>query len=484
MFERRGKLFQIEKNSDFAYRILALSLPAALVFIMLVSLQLLPASIAIIGYASIILFNIAWLFPITFELQQIKKYISKLSKEEGLEDQDLNLSEMESLEIVKAVNQMHKFWASKAENLEAQAMSDTAVLDTLPDPIMMINQEGVILGANLSARTLLGRNVLDKKIDKIFSSNNFVNAVTRVLSQQTEAEALLFYINKGDKKTPQKIYAHIKTLPWISKGRAVAVVSLYDMTKAMKIEKMQSDFVANASHELRTPLAVISGFVETLQTSAKDDTKAREEFLKIISQQASYMSLLIENLLSLSKIEMNQDTPPEEKIAIEPIIDEVLNSMSLRAKDKSISFIINNQANLPRITADYAQVRQLIQNLCDNAIKYGFAGTDIKIETRTVDKIPESKSITVAKGKAIEICVNNMSEVILPEDINRLTERFYRMQKHKDKNIKGTGLGLSIAKHILMRHKGNMRVDSDNTNGTTFSIFLPVEQDYSASDEG
>ena len=175
MFHKgRSKLFEIEKDTNFANRILALSMPSALVFIMLVALKLLPAGIAVMAYASIILFNIVWLFPITFELQQIRKYIFRLAKEENYTGEKFDLTENDTREIVDAVNEMHRFWTEKAEKLEAQTISDTAVLDTLPDPILMIDRKGNILGANISARNLLGDNITDRKVEEIFSSNNFI----------------------------------------------------------------------------------------------------------------------------------------------------------------------------------------------------------------------------------------------------------------------------------------------------------------------
>lgn len=328
MIKRESKLFKIEKDSNFASRILILSLPSSLVFIMLVALRLLPANIAVMAYSSIVLFNIVWLFPLTFELQQLKKYIINLSQENQEKLEDLDITESETLDIANAINEMHRFWSNKAETLEAQTISDTAVLDTLPDPILMIDKEGNILGANGSAHKLLGENITEKNVEEIFNSNNFINAVAKVLHQDSDAENLIFYVGNESKKQDKqkKLYAHIKRLPWISKGRAVAVISIYDMTKAMKVEKMQSDFVANASHELRTPLSIISGFIETLQTSAKDDPEAQKHFLKIMAEQANYMSILIENLLSLSRIELNQDNPPEEKIVINPIIEDAVDA--------------------------------------------------------------------------------------------------------------------------------------------------------------
>ena len=472
MFERGRNLFNIEKNSEFAIRVLVLSIPTAVVFVMLVLLELISPMSAIISYASVIIFNVLLLFPITFEMQQIKRYITKLSTGEDVNGKAMTLSEKDAKEIVSAINAMHSFWAHKTDILEAQTISDTAVLDTLPDPIMMIDRAGNILGANLSARTFLGKNITDKNIDRVFDSNSFMEAVSRVLKKESASENLIFYVKKP---VDQKLYAHIKQLPWLSKGRAVAVISLYDLTKALKIEKMQSDFVANASHELRTPLSIISGFIETLQTSAKDDEAARESFLKIMAEQAEYMSALIENLLSLSRIEMEQDQKPEGEADVVKLAEEVQQALSLKAEAREIGIKVKNDEDIPMINADERQIKQIIQNLTDNAIKYGVSKSDVTIKISTAESIPPSKSYKVRSGPAVAIAINNKGPKITPENLARLTERFYRMQEHKDLNIKGTGLGLSIAKQIILRHRGNLTVTSNSYNGTTFTIYLPQE---------
>ncbi len=466
-------LFNFEKNNRFAQRIIFLSIPTALVFILLVALQIMSPIMAIVSYASIIIFNVILLFPVTFEMQQVKKYIESLASGKDFDEISMKLSEKDSKAIVNAVNTMHSFWAHKTDILEAQTISDTAVLDSLPDPIMMIDRTGNILGANLSARTIFGKNITDKNIDRIFNSNNFIDAVSKVLKKESTSENLIFYVKKP---VQQKLYAHIKQLPWMSKGRAVAVISIYDLTKAMKIEKMQSDFVANASHELRTPLAIISGFIETLQTTAKDDEQARENFLKIMKEQAEYMSSLIENLLSLSKIEMNLDQKPDGKANISKLMQEVQEALSLKAAEREINIKIREESHIPEIVADAGQVKQVIQNLTDNALKYGLAQSDVTLSVYKADSIPPSKSYKVADGKAVAISINNKGPKISPENLARLTERFFRLQEHKDLNIKGTGLGLSIAKQIILRHRGNLTVTSTSYNGTTFTIYLPVHQ--------
>ena len=218
---------------------------------------------------------------------------------------------------------------------------------------------------------------------------------------------------------------------------------------------------------MRTPLAIISGFIETLLTTAKGDEAAQEHFLKIMQDQAAYMSSLIENLLSLSKIELTQDQRPDEKTDIAKIIEDVQQALSLRAAEREITL---------RTTADSHQIKQVIQNLTDNAIKYGLSKSVITIKAHLVDSIPGSKSVNVAEGKAVAIAINNKGPKISPENMARLTERFYRMQEHKDLNIRGTGLGLSIAKQIIIRHHGNITVTSTSYNGTTFTVYLPCEQ--------
>ena len=473
MFERARNALGIEKNSKFVERVLFLSFPTALVFITLAAFRLVDPMLAVISLGAVVMFNIVLLFPLTFELQQIKRYVTTLSNGGKFDESKMTLSEKDAKEIVDAVNAMHRFWAQKTDMLEAQTISDTAVLDSLPDPIMMIDRAGNILGANLSARNTFGKNITDKNVEKLFRSNNFINAVAKVLNKESKSENLIFYI---DKPVNQKLYAHIKQLPWLSKGKAVAVISVYDLTKSMKIEKMQSDFVANASHELRTPLSIISGFIETLQTSAKDDPDARDNFLKIMSEQAEYMSSLIENLLSLSKIEMKQDQKPEEKVDVLDIVEEAGEALSMKAQERDMKIKIESEDGIPEITADRAQVKQIIQNLTDNAVKYGLSGTDVTLKVSNCDKIPLSKSFKTSAGKAVAVAINNKGPKISPENLARLTERFYRMQEHKDLNIKGTGLGLSIAKQIIIRHNGNLTVNSNNYNGTTFTIYLPVEQ--------
>lgn len=471
MLKNMKRLLGLEKDSSFSTRVIILSLPSAVVFILLSMLNIVSPWISFFCYVIIILFNMFSLLPLSYEMQSLKKYIYSLAGDEK-NNPDLKLSEQDAKKIAEAVNSIHRFWASKAESLEAQTMSDAAVLDTLPDPILMLDGEGAVTGSNLSARNLLGEDIVGRNIDSIFNVNIFVASVEKVLKSKSESESLVFHAGG---KINKRIYAHITKLPWYSKGRAVAVVSLYDISKAMSLEKMQSDFVANASHELRTPLSVISGFIETLQTSAKDDADAREAFLNIMKEQADYMSSLIENLLSLSRLEMAQDKELKDKVNISETIDDVTEALKIKAFQHSVNLKVSEQGRIPKIIGDKQEIHQILQNLLDNAIKYAQENSEVTIDIKTVAEIPAGNGQNVATGKAVSIAFNNKGPKIAKEDLARLTEKFYRMQIHKDMKIRGTGLGLAIAKQIIRHHHGNLTVTSTTYNGTTFTVYLPLK---------
>ena len=185
---------------------------------------------------------------------------------------------------------------------------------------------------------------------------------------------------------------------------------------------------------------------------------------------------MIENLLSLSKIELNQDQLPEGRVEVADVAEEVMQALSMKAAEREMKIRLVRDEKLSPVIRDRAQIKQVVQNLTDNAVKYGISGTDVTIRLKNAEQIPVSKSFKVAGGAAVAISVNNKGPKIERDKLARLTERFYRCQEHKDLNIKGTGLGLAIAKHIILRHRGNLTVNSNGYNGTTFTIYLPIEE--------
>ncbi|MBR2137560.1 MAG: PAS domain-containing protein [Alphaproteobacteria bacterium] len=473
MHHQIKSLLHFERDSQFTKRVLILSLPSAVLFLTLISLNLLSPAISLLCYAIIILFNMFSLFPISYELQSLRKYTYSLANEQTPDPQTMNLSEKDARELANAINSIHKFWKSQTDSLKIQTMSDAAVLDTLPDPILTLDSQGNITNCNQAARNFLGNDILSHNLDSYFSTNIFIASVTKVLKGKSRSESLIFHASEYNNRP---IYAHITRLPWETQGRTTAVVSLNDISKALSLEKMQSDFVANASHELKTPLSVISGFIETLQTTARDDADARDTFLGIMKEQTEYMSALIEDLLSLSRLEMNRDKELKEKVDITEVIDDVVQALKIKAFNRSLDLTVREDKKIPKIIGDNQQIHQIVQNIIDNAIKYAQANSEVSIEIKNVAQIPSAPGQNIAAGKAVSIAVNNKGPKIDKADLARLTEKFYRMQVHKDMKIKGTGLGLSIAKQIILHHRGNLTVTSTSYNGTTFTVYLPVKQ--------
>ncbi len=469
---KRFDMQKLKLNPQYLRRVFLLSLPLAVVCFGLVAFEFITPGVAVLCFAIIIASNLLLIFPIASELNTLRHYIHALASGKALEA-DIHLAEKDTRDLAQTITAIHKTWASKTDTLEAQMLSDAAVFDTLPDPILMLDNEGGITNYNLAAKIMLGPDTLSQHgIDRMFSTNIFIAAVEKVLKGKSDSESVLFHAPEYNNR---RFYAHITKLPHHLKGRAAAVISLYDVSKALSLEKMQSDFVANASHELRTPLSVISGFIETLQTTARDDEEARDAFLNIMKEQTEYMSSLIENLLSLSRLEMGQYSELKDKVDLHEVIDDITQALKIKAFQRSISINVVEVNRIPKIIGDNQQIHQVLQNLLDNAIKYAPENSEVRIDLKAVPEIPSKAGQNVASGRAVSIAFNNKGQKINKEDLARLTEKFYRMQVHKDMKIKGTGLGLAIAKQVVLHHRGNLTVSSTAHNGNTFTVYLPVK---------
>ena len=247
-------------------------------------------------------------------------------------------------------------------------------------------------------------------------------------------------------------------------GRGGRFVALFidDMTERHRSERIRSDFVANASHELRTPLASLTGFIETLQGPARDDPAARERFLKIMGDQALRMSRLVDDLLSLSRIEMKAHLRPSEAVDLAAIVRHVADALEPLARDLGVTIATALPATAVMVTGDRDELIQVFENLIENACKYGAAGGRVEV---TVSSGEDGGGPTVA--------VRDYGPGIAEMHIPRLTERFYRVDVEESRQHRGTGLGLAIVKHILARHQARMTIDSRLGEGATFNVTFP-----------
>jgi two-component system phosphate regulon sensor histidine kinase PhoR len=243
------------------------------------------------------------------------------------------------------------------------------------------------------------------------------------------------------------------------------LMTFHDQTPLRRVEELRADFVANASHELRTPLAALSGFIDTLQGPAKDDAAARERFLSIMRAQATRMARLIDDLLSLSRVELSAHVRPGTSVDLVSIIRQVADGLESLARERQVVVDINLPDAPVRIAGDREELLRLFENLIENALKYGASGGKVIVSL--------SSATTVEGTPEIRVMVRDFGPGIAPEHLPRLTERFYRVDVGDSRAQGGTGLGLSLVKHILNRHRGRLLIESVPRNGATFTACFP-----------
>jgi two-component system, OmpR family, phosphate regulon sensor histidine kinase PhoR len=254
---------------------------------------------------------------------------------------------------------------------------------------------------------------------------------------------------------------------------------LHDLTAAKRSERLRADFVANASHELRTPLASLIGFIETLRGPARDDSAARQHFLSIMAEQSQRMKRLVDDLLSLSRIEMNEHRPPTERVDLARLLPTVADLLGQRAAARDMQIKLDLPADLPAVLGDSDELAQVFQNLLDNAIKYSRAGTSIDVTAHASGRIlPGARP--GERPPAVAVTVRDHGEGIAREHLPRLTERFYRVDAARSRELGGTGLGLAIVKHIVNHHRGALEIDSEPGEGSVFTIHLPCAAEPTA----
>ena len=262
---------------------------------------------------------------------------------------------------------------------------------------------------------------------------------------------------------PRELHAAVVPMdpPIADGGRAILVLS--DRTRERAVERMRADFVANVSHELRTPLASLIGFIDTLRGPAADDLPAQQRFLGIMGEQAARMNRLIDDLLSLSRIELIEHQAPSGSVHLHALLTRLVAGFEPRLQERSVKLDLRIPHDLPSVTGDADQLAQVVQNLLDNAVKYGRVGGTVQL----------SLAAAVRPRLGVLLTVSDEGAGIPREHLPRLTERFYRVDTGRSRAAGGTGLGLAIVKHIVNRHRGQLSIDSEEGIGTTVSVWLP-----------
>ncbi len=336
-----------------------------------------------------------------------------------------------------------------------------AVVAGLPDPVVALDRNGRVLALNERARSLAPALRLGEPVSLALRMPELIEAIGRAYARGEEQRV------EYSERVPvdrwfETIVVPVKREPK-SAGPDLVLMTFHDLTPLRRVEEMRADFVANASHELRTPLAALSGFIETLQGPAREDAKARERFLTIMQEQARRMARLIDDLLSLSRIELNAHRRPDTLVDLVPIVRQVVDGLETLARARGVTVHVEAASELT-IPGDHDELVRVFENLIENALKYGATGRRVDI---TLTQGPSPK-------REAQVAVRDYGPGIAPEHLPRLTERFYRVDVTESRAQGGTGLGLALVKHILNRHRGRLSIESVPGAGATFTVHLPA----------
>jgi two-component system phosphate regulon sensor histidine kinase PhoR len=378
-------------------------------------------------------------------------------------------------ELRITIIRLRRLWSEHVRVANERLAAAEAVIAAIPDPLILLDERRRIVRANAQAAGFIGLTPEPRDLAAALRNPTVLAAADAVLRGE-RARVIDFSLTLP---VERQLRARFARIDHPSPDGAVAVLTLHDITELKRAEQMRADFIANASHELRTPLATLLGFIETLQGPARDDAEARERFLAIMHGQASRMTRLVEDLMSLSRIELNEHVLPKDRVALSPLLRQIAETLELRAGERSMHIQLFVPPDLPDVLGDRDELAQVFQNLIDNAIKYGRAGSEITIHAQSGS--PPSREIGGTDNTMVSVAVRDQGEGIPREHLPRLTERFYRVDTARSREMGGTGLGLAIVKHILNHHRGLLEVESTPGVGSVFTVFLRVYSDSSVA---
>jgi two-component system, OmpR family, phosphate regulon sensor histidine kinase PhoR len=355
-----------------------------------------------------------------------------------------------------------------AETVENRPPADQVplletVLAGLPQPVIALDVQGEVLAANAPARSVAPALRRGEPVSLALRVPEVLDAIRRAIASDIP-QRVEFIERVPLERWYEAIVVPValRGLP-LEPGTRLVLVTLDDLTPLRRVEEMRADFVANASHELRTPLATLSGFIETLQGQARDDPAARTRFLSIMQAQATRMARLIDDLLSLSRIELNAHLRPNKRVELRAIIRQVVDGLQTLARDREVEINITTSDDQIDVLGDRDELLRVFENLIENALKYAASGKRVDV----------TLSADGARGEA-RVAVRDHGPGIAPEHLPRLTERFYRVDVADSRAQGGTGLGLALVKHILNRHGGRLIIESAYGQGATFTAVLPL----------
>jgi len=420
----------------------------------------LPAVPALVAMAAVVLAAFGVAFMWTSDLQRLADLLHRA----GTGDRSGGAGPR-SLppEVMGEVQLISEALGARAALVDRLLRAEEGILERLPDPLIVLGADRGVRRTNAAARLAFGDDV-----QAVLRHPQLRAAIDRALAPGA-GDAPQTAELRVPVPVPREIQAMVVPLDSPLSGGAGVLAVLSDRTRERAVERTRADFVANASHELRTPLASLIGFIDTLRGPAADDPPAQARFLDIMAEQAARMNRLIDDLLSLSRIEITEHQAPADDLDVEELTGRILAGFELRIGQRGMRLDYWPEPGLPRVLGDTDQFEQVVQNLVDNALKYGREGGAIRVKIT-----PAAPGGKYPAKRGLVLSVADDGQGIPREHLARLTERFYRVDAGRSRAVGGTGLGLAIVKHIVNRHRGVLLIESDAGLGATFSVWLPA----------
>ncbi len=338
-----------------------------------------------------------------------------------------------------------------------------SMIEAIPSPILVIGEGQRVRAANAAAQALFGTAIVGRPSTSALRHPAFLDGLDLALVGGRGSQVRLA-LNGASGESLMRVHFSPQDL---GSGR-VAVAMFEDLTPLEHAESMRRDFVANVSHELRTPLTALVGFIETLRGAAREDPAARERFLGIMEREAARMIRLVNDLLSLSRVEAEERRRPSDSVDIVAILRSAVAMQRQQDAAAGVDLRLEGEPGPIQIPGDADQLTQVFHNLIENALKYGASGGEVVVRVSRLAHEP------VLRGPAVQVEVIDRGDGIDPIHLPRLTERFYRVDTHRSREKGGTGLGLAIVKHIVARHRGRLKIESDVGKGSNFIVMLPL----------
>jgi two-component system phosphate regulon sensor histidine kinase PhoR len=346
--------------------------------------------------------------------------------------------------------------------VESAAVS--AIVAGMPDPAVLLDRAGRVIHLNVAAAQLAPALRKNELAQFALRSPEIITALREAIAT-TETRRATYLDHVPVDRWMELVIIPVPVPTLFGGTDKCMLMTFHDLTPLRRVEEMRADFVANASHELRTPLAALSGFIDTLQGPARDDAKARERFLGIMHIQATRMARLIDDLLSLSRVELSAHVRPDTLVDIVPIIRQVVDGLEPLAHERQVAIDVDLPETPAMIAGDREELLRLFENLVENALKYGASGGKVMVSL--------ADAVSGEGQPELRVLVRDFGPGIAPEHLPRLTERFYRVDVGDSRAQGGTGLGLSLVKHIVNRHRGRLLIESVLKNGATFTACFP-----------